>query len=383
MRAVHQLLASLSYGDAISNEALVARGHLRRAGFRSEIFTYECEPRLRQEVRPLEAYEAEAQRETVCLFHFSIGGPASRVAFHSPHRLAVLYHNITPAPWFATFHPHLARLCHDGRRELAAFARRAELGLADSEYNRRELEQAGYAPTAVLPVVLDFDSYRRPRPAPVVRRLYGPDRRNVVFVGRVIPSKRIEDLLRVFAVFQRHVDRRSRLLVVGDYRGHERYFTRLLQMSAALKLRDVVFTGRVEDDERRACYEAADVFLGLSEHEGFCVPLLEAMLYDVPVMAFDAGAVRETLGGAGVLLTDKSPELVAELLGRVLGDPALRASILRGQQEAIARWRAMDFGALLLERLAPVLTENHKDTKATKDTKNMEGGNRMLPKISS
>jgi len=375
MKAVHQLLASLSYGDAISNEALVARGHLRRAGFRSEIFTYECEARLRHEVRPLEAYEAEATPDTVCLFHFSIGGPASRAAYHAPHRLAVLYHNITPASWFATFHPHLARLCHDGRRELAAFASRAELGLADSEYNRRELEQAGYAPTAVLPVVLDFEAYGRVPAAPIVRKLYGADRRNIVFVGRIIPSKRIEDLLRVFAVFQRHVDRRSRLLIVGDYRGQERYFTRLVQMSAALKLRDVVFTGRVEDDERRAYYEAADVFLGLSEHEGFCVPLLEAMAYDVPVVAFDAGAVRETLGGAGVLLTNKSPELVAELLGRLLGDAALRASILRGQREAIARWKGMDFAALLRERLAPVLddateAQRHRD----RDRERTKGG---------
>ena len=370
MTAVHQLLASLSYGDAISNEALTLRAHLRRAGLASDIFTHECEARLRHEVRPLADYESVSSPYTVCLFHFSIGGPASALAFHTPDRLVVLYHNITPASWFATFHPHLARLCHDGRRELAAFARRAELGLADSEYNRRELEQAGYPRTGVLPVVLDLDGYRRAPASPVVRRLYGPDRRNVVFVGRIIPSKRIEDLLRVFAVFQRHVERRSRLLIVGDYRGQERYFTRLTQMVSALRLRDVVFTGRVEDDERRAYYEAADVFLGLSEHEGFCVPLLEAMLFDVPVVAFEAGAVRETLGGAGVLVQEKSPEVVAELLGRLLKDDVLRGSILRRQRETIARWRALDFGALLLERLAPVLerTDEHRGTENTEDT---------------
>ena len=366
MTEVHQLLASLSYGDAISNEALVIRAHLRRAGLRSDIFTHECEPRLRHEVRPLEDYEGAGG---TCLFHFSIGGPAGRAAYHHRGPLAVLYHNITPASWFATFHPHLARLCHDGRRELAAFAPRTTLGLADSEYNRQELEAAGYRPTAVLPVVLDFEHYRRVRPSPSVGKLYGPDRRNVVFVGRIIPSKRIEDLLRAFAVFQRHVERRSRLLIVGDYRGQERYFTRLTQMVAALRLRDVVFTGRVEDDDRRAYYEAADVFLGLSEHEGFCVPVLEAMLHDVPVVAYDTGAVRETMSGGGVLLRDKSPELVAELLGRLLQDPSLRAAVLRGQAEAIARWRAIDFGTLLIERLAPVL--EHKDTKSTKVTRGL------------
>jgi glycosyltransferase involved in cell wall biosynthesis len=352
--AIHQLLASLSYGDAISNEALVIRQHLRDAGYDSDIFAAECEARLRHETRPLSDYAAGAA--DVCLFHFSIGSAASDIAFGGDHRLAVVYHNITPADWFATFHPHLARLCHDGRRELAAFASRAVLGLADSEFNRRELATRGYAQTAVLPVVLDFESYRRVRPAPIVRRLYGADRRNIVFVGRVIPSKRIEDLLRVFAVFQRHVERRSRLLIVGDYRGQERYFTRLLEMVAALRLRDVVFTGRVEDDERRAYYEAADVFLGLSEHEGFCVPLLEAMLFDVPVLAYDAGAVRETLGGAGVLLKDKAPELVAELLGSVMTDAALRNAILAGQRTAIERWKAIDYRALLMERLAPALS---------------------------
>jgi glycosyltransferase involved in cell wall biosynthesis len=351
--AVHQLLASLSYGDAISNEALVVREHLRRRGYASDIFVHECEPRLRHETRPLSEYEPGAG--AVCLFHFSIGSPASDLAYHARDRLVIRYHNITPAHWFARFHPHLARLCHHGRRELVAFSGRTTLALAASEFNRREMEEAGYTRTAVLPVVLDFAAYRRTPATPVIRRLYGPDRRNVVFVGRIIPSKRIEDLLRVFALFQRHVERRSRLLIVGESRGQEAYFARLTQMVSALRLRDVVFTGRVEDAERRAYYEAADVFLGLSEHEGFCVPLLEAMEYDVPVVAFDAGAVRETLGGAGVLLTDKSPPLVAELLGALLQNQTLRAGIRAGQRRVIDRWKALDFGALLMERLAPVL----------------------------
>jgi glycosyltransferase involved in cell wall biosynthesis len=274
--------------------------------------------------------------------------------YHAPDRLVSVYHNITPADWFLGFHPHLAGLCHHGRRELAAFAPRTELGLADSEFNRRELETAGYRRTAVLPIVLDLDGYRRPV-SPVARRLYDDGRVNVLFVGRIIPNKRIEDLVGVFALYQRHVEPRSRLLLVGDYRGHERYYDRLQERVRRLGADEVVFTGHVDDDDLRAYYAAGDVFLCLSEHEGYCVPLLEAMAFGLPVIAYDAGAVAETLRGGGILLQEKRPEVVAELVGRVVQDQALRSAVLRTQERALGAVRAIDFSALLQERLAPVL----------------------------
>jgi glycosyltransferase involved in cell wall biosynthesis len=353
-RRVHQLLAALAYGDAISNEALAIQGHLRAAGFESDIFAEGVHPRMAQRARPLWQYREVSSPETVCLFHFSIGSAAARLIYHAPDRLVAIYHNITPAEWFLGFHPHLAGLCYHGRRELATFAPRTELALGDSEYNRRELEAAGYARTAVLPIVLDLDSYRRP-PAPVTRRLYGDGRTNVLFVGRVIPNKKIDDLIRVFGLYQRLFDRHSRLLLVGDYRGHEKYYDRLQELARARHVEEVVFTGQVDDDDLRACYASADLFLCLSEHEGFCVPLLEAMAFGLPVVAYDAGAVRETLRGGGVLLRDKEPAVVAGLLHRLITDDRLRARVLETQERAMAAVRATDFGALLRDRLAPVL----------------------------
>src|SRR5262249_54986655 len=155
--------------------------------------------------------------------------------------------------------------------------------------------------------------------------------------------------------YQRHVRPRSRLLLVGDYRGHERYLAALQRLVRELRLDEVVFTGHGDDDELIACYGVADLFLCLSEHEGYCVPLVEAMSFGVAVLACGGGAVAETLGGGGVLLNDKRPELVAELMERVLADAALRRSVLASQERAVGRIRATDFGALLLERLAPVL----------------------------
>lgn len=325
---VHQLLAALSYGDAISNEALAIQGHLRASGYESDIFAEKVHPRMAHLARPLWDYRAESSRGgTVCIFHFSIGSAAGRLAYHSSDPLVAIYHNITPAPFFLGFHPHLAGLCHHGRRELAAFASRTQLGLGDSEFNRRELESAGFRPTAVLPIVLDLPLYDRP-PAPVVRRLFDDERTNILFVGRIIPNKKIEDLIRVFAAYQRWVEPRSRLLLVGDHRGFERYFDRLRELVSDLRVDEVVFTGQVDDDDLYAYYREADIFLCLSEHEGFGVPLQEAMHFGVPVVAYDAGAVRETLRGGGILLREKRPEEVAELLGRLRPGEELREKVL-------------------------------------------------------
>jgi glycosyltransferase involved in cell wall biosynthesis len=351
---IPQLLAALSYGDAIGNEALTIQRHLRAAGHESDIFAESVHPRMAHLARPLWEYAQVSGPETVCLFHFSIGSAASRLIFSAPDRLVSIYHNITPAEYFLGFHPHLAGLCYHGRRELQAFAPRTELGLGDSEFNRQELVAAGYPHTGVLPIVLDLASYAGPV-SPLPARLYRDGRHNILFVGRIIPNKKIDDLIRVFAVYQRYLDPRSRLLLVGDHRGHEHYFDRLQEMVRELRLSEVVFSGHVDDDELRGYYQLADTFLCLSEHEGFCVPLVEAMHYGLPVLAYDAGAIRETLRGGGVLLSDKRPELVAELLFQVRHDAALRGAVLASQQRALAQIRAIDFRALLHERLAPVL----------------------------
>ena len=353
-RRVPQLLAALSYGDAIGNEALAIQHHLRAAGYESDIFAESVHPRMAHLARPLHEYREVSSRETVCLFHFSIGSAAGRMVFGAPDRLVSIYHNITPAEFFLGFHPHLAGLCYHGRRELAAFAPRTALALGDSEFNRRELQAAGYRRTEVLPIVLDLDRFRQ-LASPVVRGLYGDRRKNLLFVGRIIPNKKIEDLLQVFAVYQRYLEPRSRLLLVGEYRGFERYQRRLRERVEALRLDNVVFAGHVDDDDLRAYYSVADLFLCLSEHEGFCVPLVEAMNFGVPVLAFDAGAVAETLRGGGVLLKEKRPEVVAELVHRILSDAALRSAVMATQERALASVRATDFGALLRERLAPAL----------------------------
>ena len=354
-RRVHQLMAALSYGDAVSSDALAIQGHLRAAGFDSDIYAEHAHPRMARRCRPLWEYARVSSPDTVCLFHFAIGSGAGRFAFRSPDRLVTRYHNITPPEYFAQFLPHLARQCHEGRRELRAFAGRSALGLGVSEFNRRELEAAGYRRTGVVPISLDLPAFAARPASAVIQRVFGDGRTNILFVGRIIPNKRIEDLIRVFAFYQRTFDPSSRLLLVGDYWGYEPYHLFLEAVGRELGAQDVVFTGQAEDDELRAYYGVGTVYASLSEHEGFCVPLLEAMACGLPVVAYDAGAVAETLDGAGVLLKDKRPHEIAGLLRRIVRDPAVRLPILAGQQRRLEAVRATDAGARLLEQIRPLV----------------------------
>jgi glycosyltransferase involved in cell wall biosynthesis len=191
--------------------------------------------------------------------------------------------------------------------------------MADSRFNAEEIAALGHANPQVLPLVLDF-SMLRAKPDRRILRQYRDGMVNVLFVGRCAPNKRIEDLLNAFYYFQRYVQPASRLIHVGSYAGMEQYHALLLTRMRELQLKNVELVGSVRQDELNAYYEVSRAFLCLSDHEGFCIPLLEAMTHDVPVVAYAAGAVPETLDGAGVLVREKRYDLIAEVLGRVAED---------------------------------------------------------------
>ncbi len=340
MTGVHQLLPALHAGDAVGNEALLLQAALRRAGLASEIFAGHVDPALLGRSRALR--EAEAAGEATWLFHFGPDSPAGRLFPHLAGTRVLRYHNITPPPLLAEHAPALARLCGAGLAEVRALAASAHLGLGASEFNSRELHAMGYARTAVLPLVADLERVRTASPSRVLARLLGDGRRNLLVVGRLAPNKRVEDAIAVFAVFQRMFDPRARLLIAGGWEGFEGYRASLERRANALRAERVLFLGRVADDELAACYQSAAALVCTSEHEGVGVPLLEGMACGVPVFAYDAGAVRETLDGAGVLLADKRPDEWAGALDRVLADRALRAAVVAGQHAALRRRAAAD-----------------------------------------
>ncbi len=347
MISIHQVLATLGYGDAIGHEVLGIQRVLRGAGYESEIFVETADHRLESLTRDYRELVDFSHPDNLLIHHFSLGSKASRTAFAVPDRMALVYHNITPPEYFVGVHRTLARQCFRGRRELQAYASRCDLALGDSEFNRQDLEALGFPRTDVLPVVPDFSHLDR-SPHWLVARDFDDDWTNVVFVGRVIANKKIEDVIRYFYAYQTLFNPRSRLLLVGAQTGFERYTASLHALVAKLGVANVHFTGHVSDEELVAFYEVADLFLCASEHEGFCVPIVEAFYKAVPVLAYAATAVPSTMDGAGVLFEDRDPEHVATLMDTILSDPDLRDAIIDGQQAAVERLRRKDFAGTLL-----------------------------------
>jgi glycosyltransferase involved in cell wall biosynthesis len=351
---VHQVLATLGYGDAIGHEVLGIQRVLRDAGYASDIFVETADPRLEDLTRDFRELVEASHPDNILVHHFSIGSKASRVAYALPDRMVLVYHNITPPEYFVDVHKLLVRLCYHGRRELGAYVGRCDLALGDSEFNRQELEERGFPATGVLPVVPGF-AHLDAAPNDVIAREFDDEWTNVLFVGRVIPNKRIENVIRSFAAYKSRYNHRSRLLIVGSYGGFERYLTMLQHLVARLGVGDVHFTGHVSNEELTAYYDVADVFLCASEHEGFCVPLVEAFYKRIPVLALARTAVPATMDGAGVLYGEPDPAGVATLIDAVAGDEALQERILAGQDAALDRLRRQDFGGTLLRHVDRVL----------------------------
>jgi len=345
--SVHQVLATLGYGDAIGHEVLGIQRALRGAGYVSDIFVETADLRLERLTRDYRDMIGEVGPDDILIHHFSIGSRASRTAFALPARMALVYHNITPPEYFVGVHRKLVRQCYHGRRELRAYVSRCEVALGDSEFNRLELEALGFSPTGVLPVVPDFSHLDVP-PDRMLAGAFDDGWTNILFVGRVIPNKRFDNLIRFFHAYQSRYNPRSRLLLVGSHSGFDRYLAQLHQLAARLGTPDVHFIGHVSNEELTAFYDAADLFLCASEHEGFCVPLVEAFYKGVPVLAYAATAVPATMDGAGVLYDTQVPREVGALMHAVLDDPALADRIVAAQDAALERLRNQDFAGTLL-----------------------------------
>jgi L-malate glycosyltransferase len=332
---VNQWVPAAHRGDAIGDSARRVRALLRAMGHDAELFAITVDDDLKRDVRGFT--DPDARRGDVTILHYALPSPMTAAFVSLRGRRILQYHNVTPASYFAPYDPALFRLASLGRRELASLVGQVDLALGDSEYNRRELQALGFERTGVFPIAVDTARITRAGARPALDEILDDGLVNFLFVGRVAPNKKIEDHIRLAEMYKRHIDAYYRFIFVGRYDVVPRYYSMIRALMAEYRLLHdrFVFTGPVPDEELAAYYRHAAVYISLSEHEGFCVPLVEAMAAGVPVLAYAAAAVPDTLAGAGVQFAPKDFEYAAELLGALAFDDGLRACVIAGQRRRL------------------------------------------------
>jgi glycosyltransferase involved in cell wall biosynthesis len=359
---INQWVPAAHRGDAVGDSARRVRELLRARGHASELYALSIDDDLRGDVR--EFSDPASRRGDVTILHFAVPSPMSEALTGLDGVRVLQYHNVTPAHFFARYSPEIFRIAELGRRELATLSGRVDLALGDSEFNRRELETLGFGRTGVMPIVVDVERLRHPRPSPALEHVLHDGMANILFVGRLAPNKRLEDHIKLAEHYKRYVDTEYRFIFVGRTDAVPHYYEAIRKMLGTYEMPAdrFLFTGPIPDDELAVYYGAARVYVSLSEHEGFCVPLVEAMAADVPVLAYGAGAVPETLGGAGICFTPKDLEYAAEILGLLVYDDELRASVIAGQRRRLTDFSADRNEANLDRMLAAALDRETPET---------------------
>jgi glycosyltransferase involved in cell wall biosynthesis len=332
IRFVHQLLPDVAYGDAITNYALMIKRYLRQNGYHAEIFVERCpDQSLLHEVKFFEKKYLENTAGVI--YHHSIGSELTEHAINHSGPKALIYHNITPAEFFESFRPDYSKLLTKGRSELCELAKSFPIAVGDSGYNAEELRANGFPEPDVLPIPVDPQNWNCP-PDPDVMNYFLDGWTNLLFVGRIAPNKCQHHLIQAFSSFL-ELDQCARLILAGYADTKDPYLHYLHRIIKERKLGNhVVVTNRVSHSILHALYRTAHLFWSMSEHEGFCIPLIEAMWFDVPILAFKSSAVPETLGKAGIIFTNKDDFFSLAALAKILvNDEDIKYKVLAAQRQ--------------------------------------------------
>jgi len=344
MREIHQLVHTLSYGDAISTEVLSLQRSFSRLGAKSEIFALHVHPKLKGQAKSLDQFPSDFEGEVI--LHYSLGSPLNALYASLTRAFRrLIYHNITPPFWFEGINPRIVRDIKSGLEELPGLLAQTDSIISDSTFNAEELARLGFK-SEVLQLPVDPVRWQEPANPGIQNILSGDGKLHCLHVGRLAPNKCVEDIIRAFYFLHHHIERNSKLWLVGVDTDTELYSFSLRYLAQELGLDDAIeFVGCMSDCEVRALYENCTVYLCMSEHEGFCLPPLEAMHFGLPVIAYASSAVPETVGDGGVLIDRKDPALVAELVYRVATDQSLRNNLIiagrsRVKQLSVERFEA-------------------------------------------
>lgn len=341
---INQFHSGAAPGDAITNQMLMIQDILRQEGFESDIYAEHIPDELAQSVKNIKHYKGD--KDSILIIHHSMGFNAFEKIVSFPDKKILIYHNITPERFFSD--EFTKSYIRKGIQQLKEYRKYVDYAIADSNYNRRDMLSYGYKKVDVMPIQISLDRFDNTESdSNLAEKLNGT--KNILFVGRLVWNKRQTDIVRAFGVYTKYYNKNARLFLVGDD-SNQAYVREIRQEAEDLKIEEkVVITGKVSESELKTYYEEADIFFSMSEHEGFGVPLLEAMKLQVPVIAYASSAIRETMDGAGILFDDKSYGMIAALINEILENEELYVKIVSIQNERIDRLTNTDTRKLLLQ----------------------------------
>ncbi len=350
-RSIDQFCAGFAVGDAISNEALILQRELRRLGFESRIYSQHFHTSDAHLVDHYQRYHYSSN--SVLIYHHSFHSDFLNDFEKIPAEKILIHHNTTPPEFVAPYNPTIAEQLTITRQRLQQLAGRFAANAADSAFNATDLESIGFQQIEVMPVPVDFRQFPEVHD-PAARELYRRGPARILFVGRIFPNKRHQDLIKTFYYFRKLIPD-SQLIFVGAFHpGVRSYVGELAGLAAELGVADrTLFTDMIAPAQVAACYRTASVFLSMSEHEGFFVPVVESMHFRTPVLAFASAVIPETLGDSGIQFQQKDFPRVAAIAAELHHDRDLREAVMEGQQRRLvhfSRARTLDaFHRLLLQ----------------------------------
>lgn len=335
MVQIHQFHPSVAYGDAVSNSILELKKILNELGYDSEIFVQHIHPRIRN-IKKISEYSSYSSPETILILHHSLAYDQDIFNYFKalPDKKILIYHNITPSDFFKNVNDTYEYYSKLGRNQLREFKEIVKIALGDSRYNEEELQKSGFEKTDILPVPISFDKFDIPGNSEIIQK-YSDDWVNILTVARICPNKKIEDIIRTFYYYKKAINPKSRLFLVGSTEGMDNYYSQLKDLVEKLQITDVFFTGHLTFEELVSYYRISHIFITLSEHEGFCVPLLESMYFGIPIVAYNSTAIPHTLGNSGILINNKDPLKTAELMNLLINEPTLRKKIVQTQKKRL------------------------------------------------
>jgi L-malate glycosyltransferase len=345
---VHQLLTSIVPGDAISGYAFFLQDLLRKEGFESEIFGENVAAELLERCKPLGVFNKYDSPDNILFVHYSIASSAMLGVPKFLGKKVIFYHNVTPYQYFVDINPLAAFHCLRGVTDLHRIAGSISAGVAFSEFSMQDLKKAGISRVTQLPLRVTFNPSKHLMD-PVTLKMQDQRRKRVLMVGRLAPNKKIEDALRIVSLV-----RNVQLILIGSSVSSRPYYYALREMAQQLKVH-CEFAGHVSPEDLHTYFRTADALLVTSEHEGFCLPILEAFQYQVPVIARAAGAIPETTGGGAILFDESEPrESVALLLERVLQDHELRSAITKKASQVLQEHLSISYRDKILSILRDI-----------------------------